>query len=96
VKALTLYAAIVSRSDLRVADTIFSMKNKVILVRLSRGASPCMLGFCEEQQHICKDRECMFNDVLSICNPSKTRQLCDQSSFWSNVDNVITKWCWGC
>jgi len=97
VKAATLYVAIGSRLDLRVVDTIhLPGKNNVICDMLSRGASPCMLGFCEEQQFICEDQECMFNDVLSICDPSTPWQLRDQSSFWSSVDNLITKWGWGC
>mgnify|MGYP000025132167 CR=1 FL=1 len=97
VKAATLYVAIGSRLDLRVDDTIhLPGKNNVTCDRMSRGTSPSSLGYCEEQQFICEDQEYMFNDILSICDPSKPLQLCDQTNFWSRVDDTITKWGWGC
>ena len=95
IKAATLYIAIGSRLDMRVKDTIhLPGKSNIICDKLSRGASPSSLGFQAEEELICKDQEIMFFDVLSLCDPSKPWEECSQSSFWSRVDSIITKWGW--
>ena len=59
---------------------------------LSRGTSPSVYGFTQDQLTIREKQEEMFEEVLNLCCPSTLIPDFDFNTFWISVNNFVVFW----